>query len=131
MYMVRWSGFQMVCDASDSRCRPPARGPKGCAIRWYRASAVQPCQQISFSFRALSGPPRPGEASRTILEKNPVKLEENWSGENSGESGKFFCFVTEVMCVLLVCVSVLHLIVEKADYLQNGFFHFHFSISVC
>ena len=41
-----------------------------------------------------SGPQRPGEESRTILEKNPVKLEENWSGENSCESGEKFRFLT-------------------------------------
>ena len=40
-----------------------------------------------------AGPQRPGEESRTVLEKNPVKLEENWSGENSCESGENYCFV--------------------------------------
>ena len=41
-----------------------------------------------------AGPQRPGEESRTILEKNPVKLEENWSGENSCESGEKFRYLT-------------------------------------
>ena len=40
-----------------------------------------------------AGPQRPGEESRTILDKNPVKLEENWSGENSCESGEKFRYL--------------------------------------
>ena len=39
-----------------------------------------------------AGPQRAGEESRTILEKNPVKLEENSSGEKSGENGESFLF---------------------------------------
>jgi hypothetical protein len=47
-----------------------------------------------------AGPQRPGEESRTILEKNPVKLEENWSGENSCESGEKFRYLTAIVDVL-------------------------------
>ncbi len=69
---------------------PCTRVSKSVLISEPCAARRAPAKQISFNFRAMYGPPRPGEASRTILEKNPVKLEENWSGEKSGESGEFF-----------------------------------------
>ena len=37
-------------------------------------------------------PQRPGEDSRTKLEKNPVKLEQNSSEEKSSETREFFSF---------------------------------------
>ena len=73
---------------------------KGCAIRGDRANAVHPCQHITFylsegigRIRRQAGPQRAGEEFRTILEKNPVKLEENSSEENPVNLENFFDFI--------------------------------------
>ena len=48
--------------------------------------------RVDWSYTDKGGPQRPGEDSRTKLEKNPVKLERNSSEEKSSETREFFSF---------------------------------------